>query len=136
MYLSYRAFAFAALFAAVGLGWSAYRSSTSEIVVLRIFDDRGDEDVFATLWVIDDDHGFTWVRAHRRDARWLTALSKEPNVKVRRAGTTQPYIAHIFDTQLARRTVGPVFRDKYGLADRWRTFRNGDDPVPIRLERP
>ena len=34
----------------------------------------------------------------------------------------------------ARAHVDPRFREKYGIADRWRAWRDGNDTIPIRLQ--
>ena len=135
MYVTYRVAALVAFAVALVAGWSAYRSSASEIAVLRAFDGEG-QDLFATLWIVDDDHGFAWIRAARPDRRWLSVIAREPNVRVRRDGLTRSYVARIFDTDAARTMVGGKFREKYGLADHWRAWTTGSDTVPIRLERP
>ena len=133
MHLSYRTFALVLIAAALAVGWSSLRAGEREIVVLRAFDARG-QDLFATLWVVDDEDGFVWIRAARPDRKWLAVVQRHPRVEVRRRGRTKPYVATVFDTPEARRHIDPRFRAKYGLADRWREWSSGRDTIPIRLQ--
>jgi len=133
VYITYRTFSLTVIAATLAVGWTVVRSTDEEIVVLQAFDGRG-QDVFATLWVVDDDAGFSWIRANRPDRRWLSVVRKNPNVQVRRRGQTHTYVANVFDSPEARHYVDPRFRAKYGLADRWREWRDGRDTVPVRLQ--
>ena len=133
MHITHRTLVLVIIAIALAAGWSALRSGESDIAVLRVFDGRG-EDVFATLWVADDRDGFTWLRAARPDRKWLTVVQAQPKVEVRRHGRTKRYVALVFDTPEARDYVDPLFRAKYGLADRWREWSTGRDTIPIRLQ--
>jgi hypothetical protein len=117
---------------ALGLAWSAIRMGGRDVGVLRTFDPQG-KDLYTTLWVIDDAE-FVWVRANRRDRRWLSYVQRSPDVTLRRSDRQRAYRAVVFDKDEARAYVDPRFRWKYGLADRWREWRYGSDTVPIRLQ--
>jgi hypothetical protein len=55
-------------------------------------------------------------------------------VELRRGGRTIFYRATPFDTEQARARVDPMFREKYGLADRIGELLGPRDSLPIRLE--
>jgi hypothetical protein len=135
LHVTHRTLALVVIAAVLAAGWSALRAGEREIAVLRVFDGTG-ADVFATLWVVDDEAGFAWIRANRPDRRWLTIIERNPKVELRRQGRNRRYVAHVFDTPDARAYVAPRFRAKYGLADRWREWTSGRDTIPVRLERP
>jgi hypothetical protein len=116
----------------LGLAWSALRLGGQDVGVLRTFDVQG-KDLYVTLWVIDDAE-FVWIRATRPDRKWLSHLQQNPNVELRRSGRQRAYRAVVFDKPEVRTYVDPRFREKYRLADRWRTWRDGNDTIPIRLE--
>jgi hypothetical protein len=63
-------------------------------------------------------------------------VEQHPTVQLRRQGRTLTYAANVFDTPEARRYVNPRFRAKYGLADRWREWKDGSDTIPVRLQKP
>lgn len=133
MHISYRTFALGVTALGLALGWSALGASDREIAVLRVFDGQG-RDLFASLWVVDDEAGFLWIRANRPDRNWLAVVGRNPNIELRRHGRSSRYVATLYDTPDARAYVAPRFREKYGLADRWREWNAGRDTVPIRLE--
>jgi len=135
VYITYRTFSLTVIAATLAVSWTVIRSTDEELVVLQAFDGKG-QDVFATLWVVDDEAGFTWIRANRPDRRWLSVVERQPNVQLRRNGRTLAYVAKVFDTPNARHYVNPRFRRKYGLADRWREWKDGPDTVPVRLQEP
>jgi hypothetical protein len=116
----------------LGLAWFAIDSGGRDVGVLRIFDVEG-RDLYTTLWVVDD-AAFVWIRATRPDRNWLFHLRQNPDVELSRSGRQRAYRAIVFDRPEARAYVDPRFRKKYGLADRWRAWRDGNDTVPIRLE--
>ncbi len=132
MYVTRNTLAWVGIALALGLGWSAIRSSGREVAVLRTFDVQG-QDLFTTLWVIDDAR-LAWIQAARPDRKWLSHLRQNPNVELRRDGRSRRYRAMVFDDAEARAHVAPRFREKYGLADRWREWTNGRDTIPVRLE--
>ncbi len=132
MYLTYRALVLVAVALALGFGWSALRVGSRDVGVLRTFDVQG-SDLYTTLWVVDD-AGFVWIRASRPDRKWLLHVEQNPNVELRRSGRQHAYRAKVFDNPEARAYVAPRFREKYGLADRWREWRDGNDTIPIRLQ--
>ena len=133
MQLTRRTLVLAVVLLALGAGWSALRSTSREIAVLRTFDVQG-RDLYTTLWVVDDAE-FVWIRAARPDRRWISHVVENPKVQLRRQGRSQPYRAVMYDDDRARAYVAPHFRAKYGLADRWREWTQGNDTIPIRLER-
>jgi len=133
MRLTRRPFLILAASAALVVGWSTFRAAEREIAVLRTFDVAG-QDFFATVWVVDDPHGFTWIRAHRPDRKWLAAVRERPDVELQRDGHSRRYVARIFEDGAARSAAARLFREKYGLADRLREWTSGHDPVPVRLE--
>lgn len=112
--------------------WSAIRSGDRDVAVLRTFDVQG-QDYFTTVWLVEDPEGFVWIRAHRPDRAWLSQVRERPQVTLGRAGRSQNYVAKVFDDAATRRYVAPRFREKYGLADRWREWSGDADTVPIRL---
>jgi hypothetical protein len=132
VHVNRRTLVLAGIALAVGLAWSAIREGGRDVGVLRTFDVQG-KDLYTTLWVIDDT-GFVWIRATRPDRKWLLHVQQNPDVQLRRSGRQRAYRAMVFDNPEARAYVDPRFREKYGLADRWREWRNGSDTIPIRLE--
>ncbi len=132
MHVTPRTFVLACIALGLYVGWSAIRSSWQEVAVLRTFDVQG-KDLFTTVWVIDDG-GLAWIQAARRDRRWLSHLRQNPDVELRRDGRSSRYRAMVSDYAEARDHVAPRFREKYGLADRWREWHLGRDTIPVRLE--
>jgi hypothetical protein len=118
--------------AALFFGWKNFSRAAQETVVLRT-STYGGEDYFATLWVVDD-HPYVWIRAEDRQRRWLGPVQGHPHVELRRGGRTIFYRATPFDTEAARARVDPMFREKYGLADRIGALLGQRDSLPIRLE--
>ena len=116
----------------LGLVWSAIRVGGRDVGVLRTFDVRG-QDFYTTVWVIDD-AGFLWIRANRPDRKWFSYVQQNPDVELRRFGRQRAYRAVVFDKPEARAYVDVRFREKYGLADRWRAWYDGSYTIPIRLE--
>ena len=84
-------------------------------------------------WVVDDAE-FVWIRASRPDRKWLSHVLQNPNVELRRSARQRAYRALVFDKPKARAYVDPLFREKYGLADRWRAWLDASETIPIRLE--
>lgn len=122
-----------AVLVAIVAVWSAVQASQREIVTLRTWDGAG-EDLFTTLWVAEDEYGFVWLRANRPDRKWLVHVAKRPEIELRRNGRSQPYVAKLFDDDVTRRAVAPLFREKYGLADGWRELTQGTETIPVRLQ--
>jgi hypothetical protein len=113
-------------------GGSAIGSCGSEISVLRTFDANG-LDTYTTVWAIDE-NPHVWIRAHRADREWLEDLVRYPRVELKRHGRSQGYRAAVFDRPDASQYVNKRFRDAYGWADRWRELREGNHPIPVRLD--
>lgn len=113
-------------------GWQSFSRAAQETVVLHT-STLGNEDHFATLWVVDDPPA-VWIRAETRERRWLPAVERNPNVELRRGGQTLRYSATPLDTDEARDYVDAMFREKYGLADRLRALLGPRDTLPIRLD--
>ena len=132
MYVTRRTLVLVGIALVLGLAWSALRVGGRDIGVLRTFDVRG-KDLYTTLWVIDD-AGFAWIRANRPDRKWLSHVKENPNVELRRSGRQGAYHAMVYDKPEARAYVAPRFREKYGLADRWREWYDGSDTIPVRLQ--
>jgi hypothetical protein len=132
VHVNRRTLVLAVIALAVGLAWSAIRVGGRDVAVLRTFDVQG-QDLYTTLWVADDNR-FVWIRANRPDRKWLLHVQENPNVQLWRSGRPRAYRAKVFDNPEGRAYVDPRFREKYGLADRWREWRDGNDTVPIRLE--
>ncbi len=132
MHLTHRTLVLAGIALVLGFAWFAIRAGGRDVGVLRTFDVQG-KDLYTTLWVVDDAE-FVWIRANRPDRKWLFHVQQNPNVQLRRFGRQGTYRAVVFDKPDARTYVAPRFRAKYGLADRWRAWRDGSDTVPIRLE--
>jgi len=132
VYITHRTLVLAGIAVALALAWSAIHGAGQDVGVLRTFDVQG-MDFYTTLWVIDDGE-FVWIRANSPDRKWLSYVRKNPDVQLRRFGRQRAYRAMVFDKPEARAFVGPRFREKYGLADRWREWRYGSDTVPVRLQ--
>jgi hypothetical protein len=132
LHVTYRTVALVAAVAGLFAAASALRSADRETATLRVFDGAG-QDHYASLWVVDDPEGFTWIRADEPTERWLSVVERNPEVELRRHGRSRHYTARIFDTPEARAHVRGRFRAKYGWADRWREWRHGRDTIPIRL---
>jgi hypothetical protein len=132
VHVNRRTLALAGIAVVLVLAWSALRVGARDVGVLRTFDVQG-KDLYTTLWVVDD-AGFVWIRATRPDRNWLSHLQQNPNVQLRRSGRQRTYHAMVFDKDEVRAHVDRRFREKYGLADRWREWREGNDTIPIRLE--
>ena len=124
----------ALLGAAVYFGWENLSPSAQETVVLRT-STLGNEDHFATLWVVDDPP-HVWIRAENRQRRWLDSVLRHPEVELRRGDETLHLVATPYDTPDARAYVDAMFREKYGLADRLRELLTPRDTLPIRLDPP
>jgi hypothetical protein len=127
-----RTLALAGIALALGLTWSAFREGGRDVGVLRTFDVQG-MDFYTTLWVVDDGE-FVWIRANRPDRKWFSYVQQNPDVQLRRSGRQRSYRAVVFDKPEARAYVDARFREKYGLADRWRALRDGNHTIPIRLQ--
>lgn len=132
MYITHRTLVLAGIAVALALAWSAIHGVGQDVGVLRTFDVQG-MDFYTTLWVIDEGE-FVWIRANSPDRKWLSYVRQNPDVQLRRFGRQRAYRAMVFDKPEARAFVGPRFREKYGLADRWREWRYGSDTVPVRLQ--
>jgi hypothetical protein len=117
---------------ALVLGWRSFSRGAQETVVLRT-STVGNQDHFATLWVVDA-HPYVWIRAEDRRRRWLGSVEAHPEVELRRNGRTLRYRATLYDTPEARAYVDAMFREKYGLADRVRDLLAPRDTLPIRLD--
>jgi hypothetical protein len=118
---------------ALYVGGSAVGSCSRDVAVLRTFDGNG-IDAYSVVWAIADPPHL-WIRAHRSDRNWLAHLIRYPKVELERNGTSAPYRATVYDRPDATVYVNERFRAEYGLADRWRELRDGDHPIPIRLDR-
>ena len=117
---------------ALWFGWSVFRAGDREVAVLQTIEVNG-LDLYTSLWVVDDAE-FVWIRANRPDRIWLSHLRENPKVQLRRRRRSRSYRAVVFDDPEARAHVAARFREKYGLADRWREWSHGFDTIPIRLE--
>lgn len=113
------------------LGWRALSRGAHEIAVLQTAT-VGNQDHFATLWVVDDGP-YVWIRAEDSTRRWLPAVREDPNVTLRRRGHEYAFAATVWDTQEGRAYVDPLFRAKYGLADEVRALFKRRETIPIRL---
>ena len=132
MQVTRRTLLLAGIALALGLAWSAIRVGGRDVGVLRTFDVQG-MDFYTTVWVADDAE-FVWIRANRPDRKWLSYVQQNPDVQLRRFGRQRAYRAVIFEKPEARAYVDARFREKYGLADRLRAWRDGSHTIPIRLE--
>lgn len=112
-------------------GWSAVRSAGQDVAVLRTFDVDG-VDLYTTLWSLGDGRT-VWIRANRPDRLWLAHLRVNPDVELKRWGRTSKYRAALFDRTRPEAYVEAGFRQKYGLADRWREWTTGNDTVMVQL---
>ena len=102
MQVNRRTLVLAGIALALGLAWSAIRMGGRDVWVLRTFDPQG-KDLYTTLWVIDDSE-FVWIRANRRDRKWLSYVQRSPDVTLRRSEHQRAYRAVVFDKEQA----GPV----------------------------
>ena len=132
MHVTRRTLVLAGIALVIGLAWFALHLGSRDVGVLRTFDVQG-KDLYTTLGVADDAE-FVWIRANRPDRKWLFHVQQNPNVQLRRSGRQLGYRAMVFDKPEARAYVDPRVREKYGLADRWREWRDGNDTLPIRLQ--
>ena len=115
-------------------GWQNLSLAAHESVVLRI-PDVGNQDTYATLWVVEDGRHL-WLRSENPRRHWLTRLRDSPMVELRRNGQARSYLANVHDTADARAYVDPMFRAKYGVADELLALMTQRDSIPIRLELP
>jgi hypothetical protein len=121
----------AAAILALILGWSMLGSMGQDVVTLRTFNVKG-LDRYTTLWSFVDGR-FVWIRANRADRTWLADLRENPKVELQRGGRTSNYTAALFDRARSTDFVEAGFRKKYGLADEWRRWTDGDETVMVRL---
>jgi hypothetical protein len=120
----------------LGLGifwalWHVGSEATRDVAVLEVSDIEN-SDRFVTLWAVEDE-GLIWLRAARRDRKWLEWLEERSEVQLELDGETLRYTAAILDQPDARERVDELMREKYPWADRVRRWLLGDDTVPIRL---
>jgi len=119
----------------LALAWGAWQigqPAMTDVAVLHV-PDVDDTDRYVTLWEVEDE-GAIWLRALRRDRKWLDWLREKPQVELEIDGESARYTAEIFDRPDASDRVDALMREKYGWADRLREWVMGDDTVPVRLE--
>ena len=133
MQIQNRSIGVAAGLLALYVGGSAVGTCGRDVTVLRTFDSNGN-DAYSTVWAVDDPP-YLWIRAHRSDRSWLAHLIRYPKIELQRHGISASYRATVFDRPDATDYVNERFRAEYGWADRWREMRDGDHPIPIRLDR-
>ena len=122
--------ALAALVAGVVYGASELGG---EVVVLHTRDAAG-ADVATPLWIVDD-AGSAWLRSGLQSSGWFVRLEASPEVRVERAGQTQPYRAVPVRSPEARDRIHVLMREKYGWADRLiGATRGGSDSIAVRLD--
>jgi hypothetical protein len=111
-----------------GVAWTR---ANVEVVTLHV--SGGYTDHYPRVFIVDDPPA-VWVRAERRDRRWLDALRSYPDVVVHRGGGHFAYRAQVLEGDGDLEHVDRLFRAKYGEFDRvaaWIWRRNA---VQIRLE--
>jgi hypothetical protein len=112
------------------LGHLAIIEIGREVVTLRTpLPDGGSHST--RLWIVDDDGG-AWL--HSAGADWASRFEGNPVVELERGGETRRYRAT--PSPGPHPLVDQLFREKYGLADRWVRFLVPCDErtVPVRLE--
>lgn len=117
------------------LVWENLSVSAHKTAVLHIPPVARSQDIFVTLWVVEDAQSL-WIRAESRRRLWLDLLRDNPLVELTRSGQTITYRANPFDDPDSQAYVDGMFREKYGRADQLRGLVLPRDTVPIRLERP
>jgi len=117
------------------LVWENLSVSAHKTAVLHIPPVARNQDIFVTLWVVEDAQSL-WIRAESRRRLWLDLLRDNPLVELTRSGQTISYRANPFDDPDSQAYVDGMFREKYGRADQLRGLVLPRDTVPIRLERP
>lgn len=117
------------------LVWENLSVSGHKTAVLHIPSVARNQDIFVTLWVVEDAQSL-WIRAESRRRLWLDLLRDNPLVELTRSGQTITYRANPFDDPDSQAYVDGMFREKYGRADQLRGLVLPRDTVPIRLERP
>ena len=117
------------------LVWENLSVSAQKTAVLHIPPVARSQDIFVTLWVVEDAQSL-WIRAESRRRLWLELLRDNPLVELTRSGQTIAYRATAFDDPESQAYVDGMFREKYGRADQLRELVLPRDAVPIRLERP
>lgn len=117
------------------LVWENLSVSAHKTAVLHIPPVARSQDIFVTLWVVEDAQSL-WIRAESRRRLWLDLLRDNPLVELTRSGQTISYRANPFDDPDSQAYVDGMFREKYGRADQLRGLVLPRDTVPIRLERP
>jgi hypothetical protein len=115
--------------------WKNLSISAHETTVLHIPPVARNQDIFVTLWVVEDQQSL-WIRAENRRRLWLDLLRDDPLVELTRSGQTITYRPTPFDDPDSQAYVDRMFREKYGRADQLRGLVMPRDTVPIRLERP
>ncbi len=117
------------------LVWDNLSISAHKTAVLHIPPVARNQDIFVTLWVVEDAQSL-WIRAESRRRLWLDPLLENPLVELTRSGQTISFRATPFDDPESQTYVDGMFRQKYGRADQLRGLVLPRDTVPIRLERP
>jgi hypothetical protein len=114
------------------VAWQSYSFSAQHSGIIHT-SGTSNEDRFSNVWLVEDGP-FVWIRAGAKEPKWLEQVRANPDVELRHDGYSRRYFATIMDTRDARSLVTPMFRSKYGLADRLRELVVGRDAIPIRLE--
>ena len=117
------------------LVWDNLSISAHKTAVLHIPPVARNQDIFVTLWVVEDAQSL-WIRAESPRRLWLDPLRESPLVELTRSGQTINFHATPFDDPESQAYVDGMFRQKYGRADQLRGLVMPRDSVPIRLERP
>jgi hypothetical protein len=102
-----------------------------EVIVLRT-QEPDDGWLETRLWIVDDDDGVSWL--HGGNSRWMQNLKERPIVEIERAGETHRHRAQPVPGPHPR--LHELFREKYGVADRWVRFIGPDNEstLPVRLD--
>jgi hypothetical protein len=116
------------------LVWDNLSISAHKTAVLHIPPVARHQDIFVTLWVVEDAQSL-WIRAESRRRLWLDPLRANPLIELTRKGQTITFRAIPFDDPESQAYVDGMFRAKYGRADQLRGLVMPRDTVPIRLER-
>ncbi len=104
----------------------------TEVVVIRTLD--GDGTSYDTkVWVVDHE-GVPWVRVAQPERFWFQRLSRNPHVRLIRAGVEQAVIARPQDTPEARAVIDQRFRERYGAVDWWYGVLVRRHAIPVRLD--
>jgi hypothetical protein len=108
-----------------------WRAASREYAVIKT-DDGQHNDVYTSLWVVDEDR-WVWLRAGNARATWLGHLAPEMQVELDRSGETRRYEVEIDRNPRTRDRIDRMMQEKYGIAERLRAFIWREPTIPVKL---